>query len=125
MSWQCKKQTSVAISTCEAEYVAAGSCCSQVLWIQQQLRDYSLNFSHTPIMIDNQSTISITNNPDKHSKTKHIEIRHHFIRDCAEKQHIKLVKVPTENNLADLYTKAFDRSRFELLVLLNGMPNSE
>ena len=125
VSWQCKKQTSVAISTCEAEYVAAGSCCSQVLWIQQQLQDYGLNFTHTPIRIDNQSTISITNNPVKHSKTKHIEIRHHFIRDCAEKKLIKLVKVPTENNLADLFTKAFDRSRFELLVQLNGMRNPE
>ena len=104
MSWQFKKQTSVAIYTCEAEYVAAGSCCSQVLWIQQ-LRDYGLNFSHTPIMIDNQSTISITNNLVKHSKMKHVEIRHHFICDCAEKQMIKLVKVPTENNLADLYIR--------------------
>ena len=84
MSWQCKKQTSFAISTCEAEYVAAGSCCSRVLWIQQQLSDYGLNFSHTPIMIDNQSTISITNNPVKDSKTKHIEISHHFIHDCAK-----------------------------------------
>ena len=85
VSKQCKKQTSFAISTSEAEYMAAGSCCSQVLWIQQQLRDYGLNFTHTPIMIDNQSTMSITNNHVKNSKTKHIEIRHHFIRDCAEK----------------------------------------
>ena len=67
----------------------------------------------------------ITNNPVKHSKTKHIEIRHHFIRDFAEKHLIELVKVPTENNLADLYTKAFDRSRFELLIQLNGMKNHE
>ena len=125
VSWQCKKQTSVAISTCEAEYVAAGSCCSQVLWMQQQLRDYGLNFTQTPIYIDNQSTMSITNNPVKHSKTKHIEIRHHFIRDCAEKNLIKLVKVPTEDNFADLFTKAFDRSRFEKLVQMNGMKNPE
>ena len=75
-----------------------------------------MDFSQTPIMIDNQSTMLITNNLVKHSKTKHIEIRHHFIRDYAEKQLIKLVKVPSENNLADLYTKVFDRSRFELLV---------
>ena len=109
MSWQCKKQTSVANSTCEAEYVAAGNCCSQVLWIQQQLRDYGLNFTNTPIMVDNESTISITNNPVKHSKTKHIEIRHHFIRDCVEKRLIHMVKVDSDNNYADLYTKAFDR----------------
>ena len=84
-----------------------------------------LNFTNTPIKIDNQSTMSITNNPVKHSKTKHIKIRHHFIRDCAEKHLIELVKVPTEQNLADLFTKAFDRSRFELLIQLNGMQNPE
>ncbi|KAI3814174.1 hypothetical protein L1987_18921 [Smallanthus sonchifolius] len=66
VSWQCKKQTSVAISTCEAEYIAAASCCSQILWIQQQLRDYSLNFTETPMFIDNTSTMSITNNPMRH-----------------------------------------------------------
>ena len=123
VSWQCKKQTSVAQSTCEAEYMAAGSCCSQVLWIQQQLRDYGLNLSNTPIKIDNQSAISITNNHVKHSKTKHIDIRYHFIRDCAEKNLITLEKVLTDDNLTDLYTKAFDISRFVLLVQLTGMRN--
>nr|XP_043615942.1 uncharacterized mitochondrial protein AtMg00810-like [Erigeron canadensis] len=125
VSWQCKKQTSVANSTCEAEYVAAGNCCSQVLWIQQQLRDYGLNFTNTPIMVDNESTISITNNPVKHSKTKHIEIRHHFIRDCAEKCLIHMVKVHSDYNYADLFTKAFDRSRFDFLLQANGMRNPE
>ncbi|KAI3503879.1 hypothetical protein L1887_32343 [Cichorium endivia] len=116
VSWQCKKQSCVSTSTCEAEYIAAGSCCSQVLWIQQQMRDYGLNFFRTPIMIDNNATISITNNPVKHSKTKHIDIRHHFIRDCAEKKLIELHKVDTLDNLADLYTKAFDKTRFALLT---------
>ena len=111
MSWQCKKQSCVSTSTCEAEYIAAGSCCSQVLWIQQQMRDYGLDFTRTPIMIDNNATISITNNPVNHSRTKHIDIRHHFIRDCAEKRLIELHRVDTEDNLADLYTKAFDRAR--------------
>ncbi|KAJ0817154.1 putative RNA-directed DNA polymerase [Helianthus annuus] len=125
VSWQCKKQSCVSTSTCEAEYIAAGSCCSQVLWIQQQMRDYGLDFTRTPIMIDNNATISITNNPVKHSRTKHIDIRHHFIRDCAEKRLIELHRVDTEDNLADLYTKAFDRARFEHLVELNGMRNPE
>ncbi|MFS7956703.1 putative RNA-directed DNA polymerase [Helianthus anomalus] len=125
VSWQCKKQSCVSTSTCEAEYIAAGSCCSQVLWIQQQMRDYGLDFTRTPIMIDNNATISITINPVKHSRTKHIDIRHHFIRDCAEKRLIELHRVDTEDNLADLYTKAFDRARFEHLVELNGMRNPE
>ncbi|KAI3821525.1 hypothetical protein L1987_09093 [Smallanthus sonchifolius] len=123
--WQCKKQSTVSVSTCEAEYTAAASGCSQILWIQQQLRDYDLNFTGTPLFIDNNATMSITNNSVKHSKTKHIEIRHHFIRYCAEKHLIELVKVHTDDNLADLFTKAFDRSRFEHLVNLIGMFNPE
>ncbi|KAI3815343.1 hypothetical protein L1987_15008 [Smallanthus sonchifolius] len=114
VSWQCKKQTTVSISTCEAEYIAAASCCSQILWIQQQLRDYGLNFTGTPMLIDNNATMSITNNPVKHSKTKHIEIRYHFIRDCAEKMLIELVKVHTDDNFADMFTKAFDRTSTNL-----------
>ncbi|KAJ9541286.1 hypothetical protein OSB04_027792 [Centaurea solstitialis] len=98
VSWQCKKQTTVSQSTTEAEYIASSSCCSQVLWIQNQ----------TPIYIDNNSAISIVNNPVKHSKTKHIEIRFHFIRDCNEKKLIQVLKVHTDNQFADLFTKAFD-----------------
>ncbi|GJZ08054.1 putative ribonuclease H-like domain-containing protein [Tanacetum coccineum] len=93
ISWQCKKQTVVANSTTEAEYVAASSCCGQVLWIQNQLLDYGYNFLHTKIFIDNNSTICIIKNPVFHSKTKHIEIRHHFIRDCSEKKLIQMVKI--------------------------------
>ncbi|GJY52009.1 putative ribonuclease H-like domain-containing protein [Tanacetum coccineum] len=108
ISWQCKKQTVVANSTTEAEYVAASSCCGQVLWIQNQLLDYGYNFLHTKIFIDNNSTICIIKNPVFHSKTKHIEIRHHFIRDCSEKKLIQMVKIHTDKNVADLLTKAFD-----------------
>ncbi|KAI3773982.1 hypothetical protein L1987_48522 [Smallanthus sonchifolius] len=116
----CKKQSTVSVSKCEAEYIAAASGCSQIMWIQQRLRDYGLNFTG-----DNHATMSITNNQVKHSKTKHIEIRHHFIRDCAEKHLIELVKVHTDDNFVDLFTKAFDRTRFEHLVNLIGMFNPE
>ncbi|KAI3715584.1 hypothetical protein L6452_22570 [Arctium lappa] len=108
VSWQCKKQTIVSLSTTEAEYIAAASCCSQVLWIQNQMLDYGVTFLHTPIFIDNSSAISIVNNPVKHSKTKHIEIRYHFIKDCNEKKLIQAAKVHTDNQFADLFTKAFD-----------------
>ena len=124
VSWQCKKQTSVAQSSCEAEYMAAGSCCSQVLWIQQQLRDYGMEYLDTPILIDNKSAIDITNNPVMHKVTKHIDIRHHFLRDCVQKRLVHLEKVITDDNLADLYTKAFDKTLFEKLILLNGMCNT-
>ncbi|GJU81240.1 putative ribonuclease H-like domain-containing protein [Tanacetum coccineum] len=89
ITWQCKKQTIVATSTTEAEYVAAASCCGQVLWIQNQMLDYGFNFMNTKIYIDNESTICIVKNPVYHSKTKHIAIRHHFIRDAYEKKLIQ------------------------------------
>ncbi|GJS32087.1 ribonuclease H-like domain-containing protein [Tanacetum coccineum] len=89
ISWQCKKQTIVATSTTEAEYVAAANCCGQVLWIQNQMLDYGFNFMNIKIYIDNESIICIAKNPVFHSKTKHIEIRHHFIKDAYEKKLIQ------------------------------------
>ena len=123
VSWQCKKQTIVATSSTEAEYVAAASCCGQVLWMQNQLLDYGFTFKNTPINIDNESTICIVKNPVYHSKTKHIQIRHHFIRDCYEQRLINVVKVHTDDNVADLLTKEFDVSRFNHLVVNIGMIN--
>ncbi|GKD31925.1 putative ribonuclease H-like domain-containing protein [Tanacetum coccineum] len=111
ISWQCKKQTIVANSTTEAEYVAAANCCGQVLWIQNQMLDYGFNFMNTKIYIDNESTIYIVKNPVFHSKTKHIKIRHHFIRDSYEKKLIQVIKIHIDHNVADLLTKAFDVSR--------------
>ncbi|GJZ39485.1 putative ribonuclease H-like domain-containing protein [Tanacetum coccineum] len=107
----------VATSTTEAEYVAVASCCGQVLWIQNQMLDYGFNFMNTKIHIDNESTICIVKNPVYHSKTKHIEIRHHFIRDSYEKKLIMVEKIHTDFNVADLLTKAFDGSRFNFLVV--------
>ncbi|GJS31839.1 putative ribonuclease H-like domain-containing protein [Tanacetum coccineum] len=111
ISWQCKKQTIVANSTTEAEYVAAANCCGHVLWIQNQMLDYGFNFMNTKIYIDNESTICVVKNPVSHSKTKHIEIRHHFIKDSYEKKLIQVIKIHTDQNVADLLTKAFDVSR--------------
>nr|GEU29620.1 hypothetical protein [Tanacetum cinerariifolium] len=106
--WQCKKQTMVANSTTEVEYVAASSCYGQVLWIHYQLLDYGYNFMQNMIHIDNESTICIVKNPVFHSKTKHIEIRHHFIKDSNEMKLIQMVKIHTDKNVAYMLTKAFD-----------------
>ncbi|GKE99056.1 hypothetical protein Tco_0022407, partial [Tanacetum coccineum] len=101
-------------TTGEAEYVAAANCCRQVLWIQNQMLDYGFNFMNTKIYIDNESTICIVKNPVYHSKTKHIAIRHHFIRDAYENKLIQVLKIHTNDNVADLLTKAFDVSRESL-----------
>ncbi|GKC14376.1 hypothetical protein Tco_1011158 [Tanacetum coccineum] len=110
ISWQCKKHIVVVNSTNEAEYIAASHCWGQVLWIQNQMLDYGYNFMQTKIHDDKESVICVVKNPVYHSKTKHIEIRHHFIRDSYEKRLIEMVKIHTNNNVADLLTKAFDTS---------------
>ncbi|GJU94204.1 putative ribonuclease H-like domain-containing protein [Tanacetum coccineum] len=116
-------QTIVAKSTTEAEYVAAANCCRQVLWIQNQMLDYGFTLMNTNIYIDNESTICIVKNLVFHSKMKHIEIRHHFIRDSYEKKLIQVIKIHTDQNVADLLIKAFDISRFNFLVASIGLLN--
>ncbi|KAJ9544564.1 hypothetical protein OSB04_024271 [Centaurea solstitialis] len=116
VSWTSKKQNSVSTSTAEAEYVAAGICCAQVLWLRNQLQDYDIQLSKIPIYCDNTSAIAIANNPVLHSKTKHIEVRYHFIRDHVMNGDIELHFVPTEYQLADLFTKPLDVTRFNMLI---------
>ncbi|GJZ68407.1 putative ribonuclease H-like domain-containing protein [Tanacetum coccineum] len=123
ISWQCKKQTIVANSTTEAEYIAATSCYGQVRWIQNQMLDYGYNFMNTKIFIDSESTICIFKNPMFHSKTKHIENRHHFIRDSNVRKLIQMIKIHTNHNVANLLTKAFDVERFQYLIATIGMLN--
>ncbi|GJT09386.1 putative ribonuclease H-like domain-containing protein [Tanacetum coccineum] len=101
----------------------SAKCCGQVLWIQNQMMDYGFNFMNTRIHIDNESTISVIKNPVAHSRTKHIEIQFHFIRDCYEKRLIEVIKIHTDSNVADLLTKGFDVTRFIFLVVRIGMLN--
>ena len=125
VSWFSKKQTSVALSTAEAEYISAGSCVTQILWIKQELEDYSLRYTHIPILCDNISAINLSKNPVLHSRTKHIEIRHHFIRDHVQNGDIKLIFVSTENQLADIFTKPLSEDQFCKIRRELGLMNLE
>ena len=118
-----KKQSSVALSTTEGEYLAAGSCCSQILWMIQTLRDYHIKIEKVPINCDNTSTINISKNPVNHSRTKHIDVRHHFLRDHVAKGKIELIFVPTEYQLADIFTKPLTEERFSFIRRELGMCN--
>ena len=113
--WSSKKQNCVSLSTAEAEYIAAGSCCAQLLWMKQTLKDYGVNMKNVPLYCDNESAIKIAHNPVQHSKTKHIQIRHHFLRDHVLKGDISIEHVKTEEQLADIFTKPLDEKRFSKL----------
>jgi hypothetical protein len=112
VSWSSKKQNSVALSTAEAEYVVAGACCAQLLWMKQNLKDYGCHFTHIPLLCDNESAIKLANNPIIHSRTKHIDHRRHFLRDHEAEGDIALSHVSTDKQLADIFTKPLDESRF-------------
>ena len=112
VSWHSKKQNSVALSTAEAEYISAGSCCAQILWMKQQLSDYGIILDRIPIKCDNTSAINLSKNPVQHSRTKHIEIRHHFLRDHVLKGDCVLEFVDTKNQLADIFTKPLPKEVF-------------
>jgi hypothetical protein len=112
VSWSSKKQTSVALSTTKVEYVAAGQCCAQLLWMRQTLWDFNYNLSKVPLLCDNESAIHMADNPVEHSHTKHIDIRHHFLRDHQQKGDIEVYHINTENQLADIFTKPLDEKRF-------------
>lgn len=111
----------MSTSTAEAEYVAAGSCCAQILWMRNQLRDYNQRYTSVPILCDNSSAITIANNPVLHSRSKHIDIRYHFIRDHVSKGDVELHFIPTDLQLADLFTKPLDEARFKFLIGELGM----
>ena len=112
-----RKQNSVALSTAEAEYVAAGACCAQVLWMKHTFLDYDLHYNYIKIFCDNTSTIHMTKNANQLSKTKHIEITYHFLRGHYEIRDIKIYYVSTDFQLADIFTKPLDFNRFFSFVV--------
>eukprot|EP00253_Pinus_taeda_P008084 PITA_08084 len=116
VSWFNKKQGSIALSIAEAEYVAAASCCTQLLWMMQTLQDLQVTCT-SPISIfcDNTSAISISKNPVMHSKTKHIPIKYHFLQEQVLEQKVKLEYVPSKEQVADILTKPLPRETFEYL----------
>ncbi|GJW98641.1 retrovirus-related pol polyprotein from transposon TNT 1-94 [Tanacetum coccineum] len=123
--WSAKKQSSVAMSLAEDEYVAAAGCCAQVLWIKSQLADYDVLYDKVPIFCDNTSVIAISNNLVLHSRIKHIDIKYYFIRDHILKGDIELYFVPIDFQLADIFTKPLAEPSFTRLVVELGMLNIE
>nr|GEW30117.1 hypothetical protein [Tanacetum cinerariifolium] len=124
VSWSSKKQQSTAISTTKAEYITMSGCCAQILWMRSQLTDYGFDFNKIPLYCDNRSAVALCCNNVQHSRSKHIDIRHHFIQEQVERGVVELYFVSTDYQLADIFTKALPRQRFEFILLhLDTMAN--
>ncbi|GJR37625.1 hypothetical protein Tco_1213309 [Tanacetum coccineum] len=121
VSWSSKKQTSTSISSIEAEYIVMSGCCAQILWMRSQLSDYGFAYNHVPLYCDNKSAIALWCNNVQHSRSKHIDIRHYFIREQVENGVVELYFVRTEYQIADIFTKAFPRGRFKFILMRLGM----
>jgi hypothetical protein len=112
--WLNKKQTFVSLSTAEAESIAVTSCCTQVLWIKTNLKDIQFPFEQPfSIMCDNASSINLSKNLVQHSKTKHIPIKYHFLREHVQDPVVKLEYVPFKDKIADIFTKPLPRDSFD------------
>nr|GEZ70280.1 retrovirus-related Pol polyprotein from transposon TNT 1-94 [Tanacetum cinerariifolium] len=121
VSWSSKKQMSTVISTTETEYIAMSGCCAHILWMRSHLTDCGFAFNKIPLYCDNRRAIALCCNNVQHSRSKHIDTRHHFIREQVEKGVVELFFVTTDYQLVNIFTKALPRERFEFLLPRLGM----
>ena len=114
-SWMSKKQNFISLSTAEAEYIVASSCCTQLLWMQKLLHDYDICQEYLTIYCDNTNAINISKNPVQQFKTKHIEIWNHFIKELVKDDTLTLKFIHTDDQKVDLFTKPLYSKCFEFL----------
>ncbi|GKD83319.1 hypothetical protein Tco_1350158, partial [Tanacetum coccineum] len=119
--WSSKRKKSAAISSTEAGYIAMSGCCTHILWMRSQLTNYGLGFNKIPMYCDNKSAIALCCNNVPHSRSKHIDIRFHFIKEHVKNGVIELYFVNTEHQLADIFNKALAKERIEFLINKLGM----
>ncbi|KAL6129747.1 hypothetical protein ACLB2K_073096 [Fragaria x ananassa] len=125
-SWGSNNQHSVALSTAEAEYVSAAEATSQAIWLRRILEDFGeLQPDATPLLCDNQSAIAMIKNPVFHNRTKHNKRKYHFIRSAVEDKEIEVVYCKTEDQVADIFTKALPKERFTYLRGLLGVQQQD
>ena len=124
VSWQSKKQPTVALSSTEAEYMAATQACKEAIWWRSLLAELNLGFTEsmpTKIFADSQGCIALSKNPEFHARTKHIDVQHHFVREKVAERKVLLVYVSTQEMRADILTKAVPRVKFHYLASLIGL----
>jgi hypothetical protein len=116
ISWLSKKQATVALSTSEAEYIALSLAAQETIWIRKLLSEFGVKLDGpTTLMEDNQGAIAIAHNPVSHARTKHIDIRHHYIRQCIQEGAVKVNYCSSENMYADILTKPLTKGKFQTL----------
>ena len=124
VSWKSKKQRTVALSTCEAEYMALALCVQEAIHLIRLYSDlYSQSCLPVEIGVDNQGTIMLAKNPVMHQRTKHIDVKYHFVREEVKQGNISLFYIPSVRNVADVFTKPQSRSRIHQLINLNNCEN--
>ena len=122
ISWKSKRQSVVALSSTEAEYVALSSAAQETVWLRHLLSSIGFEQSHPTILYeDNQGAIALSKNPKDHPRTKHIDIKYHYIRECMEKKEAQLIYCTTEDMLADILTKGLPKVRYQHLRSLLGV----
>ncbi|MCO5610678.1 hypothetical protein L7F22_064919 [Adiantum nelumboides] len=112
ISWRSRLQTCVTQPTTEAKYAAASEACKEAIWLGRLVTDLGIKKEIPMLHCDSQSAIQLSRNPVYHSKTKHVDVKYHFIRKMVEIKQVQLVKVHTIDNLADLFTKGLPGESF-------------
>ena len=125
ISWGSKKQSVVALSTTEAEYIALSLACQEAVWLRNLLGDFKHNQGETIIYEDNQGAITLSKNPSNHSRTKHIDIKYHYVRDLITRKEVNILYCPSKNMLGDIFTKGLPRGQFETLREQMGLKTVE
>ncbi len=123
VAWQSKLQKCVALSTTEAEFIAATESCKELLWLRKYIEELGFKQEHYVLYCDNQSAIHLGKNSTFHSRSKHIDVRYHWIRDVLSSKLLELEKIHTDDNGSDMLTKSLPREKLEVCRLISGMVN--
>ena len=122
VTWSSKKQAIVALSSTEAEYVAQTHAAKELIWLRTILGELTSPFENpTTLNCDNQGAIALAKDNKFHARTKHIDIRYHFIREAVENGNINMQYIPTNNNIADIFTKPLAKAKFERFTAMLGL----
>jgi hypothetical protein len=121
VAWQSRLQKCVALSTTEAEFIAITEACKELLWLKKFLQELGFVQDKYVLFVDSQSVIHLGKNPTFHNRSKHIDVRYHWIRDVLDAKLLELAKVHTDDNGSDMMTKALSRGKFDACCDIAGL----